>query len=447
MTKLSLRQRLALGLIGLIAAVGAGATWVMLPPRALGFAGGRSVTLAEYTGRTPTGVPPELRSADLVERGHYLTIAADCKVCHTAEGGKPYAGGRPFKTQFGTLYAPNITADQETGIGNWTDSEFIRAMHEGIGKDGSHLYPAFPYESYTLLADEDVRAIKAYLFSLPPVRAIAPANALAFPFNQRWLIALWSRFYNPDERFRPHEDRSPQWNRGAYIAEGLAHCGDCHTPRNLAQALDNRRKYGGMITAGWQAYNITSDKVSGVGAWADAQLLAYLRTGHATGHGSAAGPMAEAVDVSLSALAPADLNAVVLYLRSVPGVSTPGLAAPKLTQASDSPNGLEADVDPRGKQVFEGTCASCHGWSGTSLLTADATLTGSRAVNDVSAGNIVQIVMFGELRTTQHGLVSMPAFGHSYSDAEIAAVSNYVTARFGAEGSSITSEDVAQLRK
>ena len=157
------------------------------------------------------------------------------------------------------IYSPNITADRETGIGAWTDADFIRAVHKGIAKDGQRLYPAFPYESYTLLADDDVRAIKAYLFSLPVAHATAPPNDLKFPFNQRWLMGIWSAFYNPDQRFRPLEDRSPEWNRGAYLVEGLGHCGDCHTPRNLAQALDNRRKFEGAVTDGWRAYNITPD--------------------------------------------------------------------------------------------------------------------------------------------------------------------------------------------
>jgi mono/diheme cytochrome c family protein len=446
MKPMSSRQKIVLGVLTVVAVAGAGVAWMMLPPRALAFAGGGSVQLADYKGPTPVGVPAELRAADLVKRGEYLTKAADCEVCHTTEGGQAFAGGRAFKTPFGTLYSPNITADKQTGIGDWSDAEFIRAVHRGVAKDGSHLYPAFPYESYTLLADDDVRAIKAYLFSLPTAHAPAPANALAFPFNQRWLMAFWSAFYNPDQRFRPHPDRSPEWNRGAYMAEGLAHCGDCHTPRNLAQALDHRQKFAGTVTQGWRAYNITSDKGSGIGGWTDDEVAAYLSTGHAVGRGSAGGPMAEAVDVSLSTLSPADIHAIVTYLRSIPAISTPDLPTPKAAPASDMPKAMTASFDPRGKQVFEGVCASCHSWSGVSLLTNEATLTGARSVNDVSAINVAQMVMSGEWRRTPHGAVMMPAFGQAYSDAEIAAVANYVTARFGAKGSSLTAKDVAKLR-
>jgi mono/diheme cytochrome c family protein len=260
-------------------------------------------------------------------------------------------------------------------------------------------------------------------------------------------MGFWSAFYNPDQRFRPHEDRSPAWNRGAYLVEGLAHCGDCHTPRNLAQALDNRRKFAGTVTQGWRAYNITRDRDSGVGRWTDVELAEYLRAGHTTGRGSAGGPMAEAVDVSLSTLTPGDIQAIVAYVRSIPALRTPDLPAPKADPASDMPKLMQASFDPRGKQVFEGACASCHSWSGVSLITDYATLTGARAVNDASAVNVAQIVISGERRRTPAGEVMMPAFGAAYSDVEIAAVANYVTARFGAAPSRITARDVAALRR
>jgi mono/diheme cytochrome c family protein len=444
--QLSPRARAWLTAGVVVAVLAAIIAWFMLPPRALSFAGGRTVSLADYRGPGPAGVPAELRSADLVTRGKYLTQAADCEVCHTREGGEPFAGGRAFATPFGVLYSPNITADRETGIGAWTDADFLRAVHKGIARDGERLYPAFPYDSYTLIADDDVRAIKAYLFSLPAVRATAPANSLRFPFNQRWLMGIWAAFYNPDHRFRPHEDRSADWNRGAYLAEALTHCGDCHTPRNLAQALDNRRKFAGAVTAGWRAYNITPDPVSGIGGWSDTELAEYLHSGHAAGRGLAGGPMAEEIDVSTSTLTGADLQALITYLRSVPALHTSDLPAAKTTPASDSPESM-AGLDPRGKQIFEGACVSCHGWSGVSLLTGYATLTGDRAVNDPTAMNVAQIVLSGELRHTSDGVVLMPSFGDAYSDTEIAAVANYVTARFGAEPSHLTAKDVAGLRK
>jgi mono/diheme cytochrome c family protein len=436
-------------LIGALAllVVGGTAAWMLLPPRALSFAGGHAVALSAYEGPSPIGVPAELRSADLVTRGKYLTEAADCEVCHTTEGGQPFAGGRAFPTPFGVLYSPNITADRETGIGTWTDEDFITAVHKGIAKDGQRLYPAFPYESYTLLDDADVRAIKAYIFSLPVARASAPPNGLKFPYNQRWLMGIWSAFYNPDQRFQPLQNRSPEWNRGAYLVEGLGHCGDCHTPRNIAQGLDNRRKFEGAVADGWRAYNITSDNVSGVGEWSDAELIEYLHAGHAVGRGSVGGPMAEVVDASLSNLLPADLRATVAYLRSIPAIRTRDLAAPKASPASDLPKRIDAGADPRGEQIFAGNCASCHGWSGVSLLTSEATLTGDRAVNDASAVNVAQMILSGANRHTPHGVLFMPAFGAAYSDTEIAAVANYVTGRFGATPSHLTARDIGEFRR
>jgi mono/diheme cytochrome c family protein len=443
---MSLRRKIVLGVLAVVVVVGLGVAWWMIPPRALAFAGGHPVALADYAGPNPTGVPDQLRASDLVTRGRYLTQAADCQVCHTAPGGTPFAGGLAFKTPFGTLYSPNITADAATGIGTWSDADFVRALHQGVAKDGSHLYPAFPYESYTLLTDDDAIAIKAYLFSLPKVTAAPLPDALGFPFNQRWLMAIWSLVYNPNHRFQPHTDRSPEWNRGAYLTEALAHCGDCHTDRNLGEALDNRRKFAGAVNEGWRAYNITSDAASGVGGWSDADLAQYLSTGHAAGRGSAGGPMAEVVDVSLSKLTPADIQAIVAYLRTVPAIASASLPAPRPDAASEAPKVMAASYDPRGKQIFEEACASCHSWSGVSPLTSYATLTGSRAVNDPSGGNVAQIVIGGEQRKTAAGQVMMPAFASAYSDTEIAAVSNYVTARFGAKGSNLTAKDVAKLR-
>lgn len=437
-------RKILLALGGAAVVIGAPTAWYMLPPRAISFAGGDEVALADYRGSSPVGAPANLRGASLVARGRYLTEAADCAACHTATGGTPYAGGRSFRTPFGTLYSPNLTADKQTGIGGWSDADFIRAVHKGIAKDGSRLYPAFPYESYTLLTDDDVKAIKAYLFSLKPVRAAPPPNRMNFPFNQRWLMAFWSVFYNPDTRFQPRPARSSEWNRGAYLVEGVAHCGDCHTPRNLGQALDNRHKFGGAVIDGWRAYNISQDVDSGIGAWTDRQIADYLTTGHTVGRGSAGGPMAEAVDVSLSKIAPSDVQAMVTYLRTIPAVRTRDLPAPKAKPASESHRETVAASGVRGKQVFEGECVSCHGWSGRSLLTPDATLVGARSVNDVTAANVAMAVLVGIQRPAPS--LSMPAFRGAYSDAEIAAVANYVTARFGANGASMTAKQVSKLR-
>jgi mono/diheme cytochrome c family protein len=304
-----------------------------------------------------------------------------------------------------------------------------------------------PYVSYTGMTDADALAIKAYLFSLKPVRASAPKNTLEFPFNQRWLMAFWSVLFNPDKRFEPHTQRSPEWNRGAYLVEAMAHCGECHTPRNLFQALNNRKKFTGAVQAGWRAYNITGDRDSGVGAWSETELAQYLAAGHADGRGTASGPMGEAVDKSFAYLTRGDVVAMVTYLRSVPAIATADLPAPKGTPAPAShKEGVPPDFNARGKAIFEGACASCHDWTGVSPITSYATLTGARAINDPTATNVVQVVLAGAQRQTSGGRVFMPAFGNAYSDVEIAAVANYVTARFGTKPSTVTAKEVAKLR-
>ena len=420
--------------------------WILRGPGPMDFADGPKVALADYHGANPTGVPAALAQASLVERGAYLARAADCEACHSTQDGKPYAGGLPFKLPFGTLYSTNITPDKETGIGNYSDQDFLNAVHRGIRHDGARLYPAMPFASYTYMTDDDALAIKAYLFSLPPVRAPAPENTLSFPFNQRWAMTFWSAVFNRDSRFAPDTSKSPECNRGAYLSEALAHCGECHTPRNLAFALDNRRKFMGAVAAGWRAYNITSDKATGIGAWADDDLVSYLAIGHANGHGTASGPMGEAVDRSFNYMVGEDIRAVVAYLRTVPPITSPDLPATLAPPAPPSHKQGGGTQEARGKMVFEGACVSCHGWTGESPISPFATIAGAWAVNDPTAINVAEVVIHGTKRHHPPDAISMPAFGNAYSDTEIAALANYVTARFGSKPSHLTAQDVAELR-
>jgi len=420
---------------------------VLLAPRAMDFAGGARVALTDYRAQDPTGVPAELKGASRAEQGKYLARAADCEACHTADGGAPFAGGRAFVLPIGTLYSTNITPDRDTGIGGYSDADFLNAVHEGIGRNHTQLYPAMPFASYTYMTDADALAIKEYLFSLQPVHAPAPQNSMSFPFNQRALLTVWSMFFNPDRRFEPRSARDPQWNRGAYLVEAMAHCGECHTPRNLLQALNNREKFAGTVQAGWRAYNITSDPRSGIGAWSEADLAHYLSMGHADGRGTATGPMGEAVDNSLRYLTQGDISAIVSYVRSVTGIAASDLPEPKASPAPASyAQGVAANIDPRGRAVYAGACAGCHDWTGVSPVLPDATLTGARSVNDPTATNVVQIILSGAHRQAADAGPTMPAFGSAYSDEEIASLANYVTARFGAQPSAVTASSIAALR-
>ena len=428
---------------------------ILRPHGPMDFAGGTRVALADYRGSDPTGTPPGVAEADLVARGEYLARAADCIGCHTTARGKPFAGGLAFKLPVGTLYSTNITPDRETGIGEWTADEFVKAMHEGVDRNGTRLYPAFPYSAYTLLTRNDVLAIKAYLFSLKPVHYRPPENDMMFPFNQRSLMGLWNVLYNPAQRFQPNIDRPPVWNRGAYLVEALGHCGECHTPRTLLQGLDADKKFGGAMIEGWKAYNMTSDRQSGIGAWSDNELAEYLSSGHAEGRSTAAGPMGPVLNNSLRFLTRDDIRAMVAYLRTAPpihdkadrAVTQKGPSTMLSGARTRSPHGPAGNDEDLGLRVFEGACASCHDWDGSGVQSPYAALIGNRTVNDPTGVNLTQVILHGASLQSQQGEIFMPAFGTGYSDAEIAAVVNYVTGWFGTSASTVTPDQVATRRK
>ncbi|WP_250500232.1 c-type cytochrome [Caballeronia sp. GAWG1-5s-s] len=265
-----------------------------------------------------TAAPARAESAT---RGEYLVRAGGCMACHTADPARPFAGGRAMQTRFGTFYTPNITSDRATGIGAWTDAQFVRAMREGIGRNGEHLYPAFPYTAYTRLSDADVLAMRAYLATVPPVRYAPPPHALRFPFGWRWLMAAWNAFNFTPGRFVPDPGKRAEWNRGAYLVEALAHCGQCHTPRNVLGGLKESERLGGASVAGWRAGNQTPDRMAGIGAWRDDELLRYLASGAAPGRAYAIGPMAEVVANGTQFLTDEDRRAMVAYLRAMPVVA------------------------------------------------------------------------------------------------------------------------------
>jgi mono/diheme cytochrome c family protein len=296
------------------------------------------------------------------------------------------------------------------------------------------------------MSDADALAIKAYLLTLTPVSAPTPPNTLAFPFNQRALMSVWSALFNPNRRYEPNTNQTAEWNRGAYIAEAMGHCGECHTPRNLFFALDNRRKFAGTVVSGWRAYNITPDTASGIGSWSDAEIFNYLANGHAPGRGTASGPMGAVVDESMRYLKPSDVRAMVTYLLSVDRASTADLPAPKLTPAAHA-QALADNLHPHGRLIYADACAGCHGWTGISPVAPLASLTGTRAVNDPTAINVAQVIIHGAQRDSSDPITNMPAFGEAYSDAEVASVANYVTARYGTRGSTLTARRVAELRE
>ena len=268
------------------------------------------------TSRASNASSPSDRA--LVERGSYLARAGDCEACHTKPGGAPYAGGEAINSPFGALYAPNLTPDAVHGIGAWSDNDFYRAMHEGVGRQGQNLYPAFPYQWFTEVTRDDVLAIRAFLKTVPPSSEPSKPNRLMFPFDIRAGLGPWDALSLHPGEFKPDPSKSDAWNRGAYLVEGLGHCGDCHTPKGLAMEPENSKAFSGGSIDHWYAPNITSDPAEGIGRWSEGGLVKYFKTGTDPGNGVVVGPMAQVVHDSLAHLTDSDLQAIAAYVKSIP---------------------------------------------------------------------------------------------------------------------------------
>jgi len=385
--------------------------------------------------------------------GKRLAVAADCVACHTAPGGKAFAGGYPLSSPMGTIYSTNITPSKTAGIGQYTAEQFARAVRDGVTADGTHLYPAMPYTSYSKITDSDMAALYDYfMHEVPAVDTPTPKTALDFPFNVRASMIGWNALFHSSTRFTPDPAKSAEVNRGDYLVNGLAHCDTCHTPRNVLMAADNGKALAGGALGSWFAPNITSDKVSGIGAWSSDELVAYLRTGHVEGKAQAAGPMAEAVENSLQHLSDVDLKAIAAYLLQTSPINTGGVKARhEYGQASVDELTLRGGKpqDNPGWHIFSGTCANCHQANGQgtqeypSLFHNTAT---SRSENLIAA------IVYGVHREVDGVAIDMPAFGPDalftdrLDDQQIADVSNYVLSRYGNAERAVTAADVALAR-
>ncbi len=355
----------------------------------------------------------------VIKRGAYLARAGDCVACHTAPGGKPFAGGQELSTPFGSISVPNITPDKATGIGDWSDDQFYRALHDGIGHTGEYLYPAFPFPWYTKVARDDIQAIKAYLFSLEPVNAPRKPIKLRFPFNIREALLTWRTVFF---KAAPPSDTAPSGDkvaRGAYLVEGLGHCGECHNQHNILGASQWSGRLEGGAIEGWYAPNITSDGRQGVGQWTEDQLVTFLKTGAAPGKGVVLGPMAETINESLRYLSDDDLHAMAAYLKSTPG---------KETHKNEAASSYDQKRAP-GAQVYLDHCASCHGVDGKGLKDKVPALAGDGSVIAQGPENVIRVVLGG--LPSSHGFAPMPAVGVGMTDKEVADVVDYVRNSFG----------------
>jgi mono/diheme cytochrome c family protein len=398
----------------------------------------------------------------LIRRGKYLAIAGDCAACHSIGKDQPFAGGLPMKIPLlGTIYSSNITPDPQTGIGDWSLDDFDRAVRKGLSKDGHHLYPAMPYPSYAKINDDDIKALYAYFeYVVAPVHRAQQPGTIAWPLNMRWPLALWNLFFLNGHPYQTKTNQKFSWNRGAYLVQGLAHCGSCHTPRGLAmqeKAQDESGKgfLSGSSLDGWDGYNITSDFNAGIGNWTQAQLVQYLRSGSVPGVAQAAGPMGEAVQHSFSLMSAADIDAIATYIRTVPDVTDDsarprhawGNPAKDVTRlrgiaVSETPS---ATLDPA--RLYLGNCASCHQAQGQG--TADGyypSLLHNSTVGASKPDNLIQIILHGVHRVTPDNDAGMPAFAAVLSDAQIAALTNYLTAQFGNPAVKTSADKVGKLR-
>jgi mono/diheme cytochrome c family protein len=373
-----------------------------------------------------------------IARGKALATAGDCIACHTTKGGTPFAGGLALQTPFGTIVTPNITPDNATGIGSWTADDFARAMHEGRRPTGSYLYPAFPYPYYTRVTRADVDAIYAYLRTLPPANNRVDRNTLPFPFNIRMSMIGWNMLFLRPGEFKADPKRSEEFNRGAYLVEGLGHCGACHTPFNsLGASKDDKFLEGNQID-NWTAPNITNDVRTGLGKWSVDDIVQYLKTGQ-TRTSLASGPMKDVVENSTSKMPDAELKAIAVYLKER-GAAGSGPPAP-----------LPAS-DPRmqvGEAIFVDTCSACHVRDGAGVEHMFPKLAGNVIATQDDPASLIRIIIAGGRAASTSAFPTapaMPSLGYRLSDAQIAAVVTYVRNSWGNSAAPVSAGTVQDLR-
>jgi len=353
-----------------------------------------------------------------IDKGRVLATLGNCNVCHTAEGGSTFAGGRPLATPFGTLYSTNITPDPTSGIGRWSVEDFRRAMREGLAPDGRQLYPAFPYDHFARVEVRDVDVIYGYLMTREAVRATPPPNALRPPFGTRPLISVWKMMYFHPEPIVPDPAQSAEWNRGRYLVEGLAHCGACHTPRNAMGAEQSNRGLSGGDTEGWHAPALDETSVAPT-RWTVDALVTYLRNGFDEHHGASRGPMAP-VTRNLANVPEAEVQAIAVYIASLAGRSTRG---PSLAATREAP--AVTSVPAEGVVLYEGACASCHDRTPSALQ-----LENSTAVTDVVPTNIIRVITDGLSPIDGEPSRSMPGFRGAFTAEQTATLVRYIRARY-----------------
>ena len=380
----------------------------------------------------------DLQSFETVERGRYLAIAADCAACHTKPGGKPFAGGVVLATPFGKLIGPNITPDREAGIGDWTDDEFVAALHDGRTRGGVLLYPAMPYPAYTKMSRADALAIRAYLQTIEPAPDKIQPNQLPFPFDIRSDLRVWNaRNFKPG-RLRPDPSKSTEWNRGRYLVDALGHCGTCHTPKTILGADKDSAYLQGEQLAGWFAPNITADSRQGIGRWSVEDIVAFLKTG-ANSDNISTGDMSEEIVHSSSHMTDGDVRAIAVYLKSL----TAGQQNPP------QPIAASGRRMAAGQAIYKDNCAGCHTDEGTGSAGLFARLAGNPAVQADDPTTLIRVVLEGSRGVGTAGAPTAPAmasFGWRLDDAQVATVLTYVRNAWGNAATAVAADQVKAVR-
>jgi nicotinate dehydrogenase subunit B len=391
----------------------------------------------------PIAAPdPSTWSAATIAKGQQLAALGDCAVCHTQVNGVSNAGGRAIETPFGIIYSTNITPDPETGIGAWSYPAFERAMREGIHRDGRHLYPAFPYNHFAKTTDADLQALYAYLMAQPAVRAVNREAALAFPFNLRPLMAGWNALFHSSATFAPDTTQSATWNRGAYLVEGLGHCGACHSPRNALGAEKANAYLAGGFAEGWEAPPLTSLSHAPI-PWSEDELFAYLRTGESHFHGVAAGPMAPVVK-DLAALPDDDIRAMAVYLGSFNENAIGKAEAQALAAKLEISTATRASsASTVGARLYQGACAVCHEVGGAPLFGSRPSLALNSNLHSAVPDNLVQVILHGIAAPVSSDLGYMPGFKNSFSDRQLAELVSWLRRQFAPDKPPWTSVDAA----
>lgn len=373
-----------------------------------------------------------------IERGRYLSVTSDCVSCHTVPGSdRPFAGGRPIETPFGNIVAPNITPDLQTGIGAWSDDQFDAAIRRGIRRDGSRLYPAMPYNAYTKMSRADVLAIRAYLNTLPAVRNPVVANTLPFPFNIRFAMRVWDALYFKKGEYEFDPQKSVEWNRGAFLVDGPAHCGACHTPKSFLGGDKTAQYLQGSYLQGWSAPDITNDARRGLGGWTVDDIAAFLKTGH-NRMTAATGPMAEAVSLSTSKMTDDDTKAIATYLKSLPG------------RADDlKPLSLDEAQMVAGGAIYRDQCSSCHGLDGKGIKQLFPSIADSSMVRSDDPTTAIRIVLRGARSVATNSeptAPGMPSYAWQLNDEQVSAVLTFMRNSWGGAAPAVSPTDVARLR-